>query len=105
MKAEGGRMKERPEPHHHAFILHPSSFVLSTTPSLTVAPSASFFPRLRLHGCDCYGVNDVFGFAAARKIVGGFVQALQDGADGGRACETLRQFVSDVARLQVWEDE
>ncbi len=61
--------------------------------------------RLRLHGGDGDGVNDVLGLAAARKVVGGLVQALQDRADGGRAGEAFGQLVGDVAGLQVWEDE
>jgi hypothetical protein len=46
--------------------------VISLISFFSLRPS-SFFSRLRLHGCDGDGVNDVFRFAAARKIVGGFV--------------------------------
>src|ERR1043165_4096273 len=70
-----------------------------------ILPPSSFLPRLRLHGSDGDGVNDVFGLAAARAVVGRTVESLQDWADGRRAGEPLGQFVSDVAGLQVWEDE
>src|ERR1044072_5134819 len=67
--------------------------------------TSSSLPRLRLHGSDGDGVNDVFGLAAAREVVGRAVESLKDWADGRRAGEPLGQFISDVAGLQVWEDE
>ena len=65
--------------------------------------SASVFARLCLDRGDGHGVNDVFGFAAARKIVGGFVESLENRSDGGRAGQSFGKFVGDVARLQVRE--
>ena len=65
----------------------------------------SLLSRLRLDGGDGDGVDDVFGFAAAREVVAGFVEALQDGADGGAAGQSLGQFVGDVAGLQIGKDQ
>jgi hypothetical protein len=31
MQAEGGMMKEKPDSNYHAFIIHPSSFILAFT--------------------------------------------------------------------------
>jgi hypothetical protein len=66
---------------------------------------SALFARLRLYGCNRNGVNYVLGFAAAREIVGRLIQALQDRANGGCTSEPLCEFVSYVARLQVWKDE
>src|SRR5215210_1645636 len=71
----------------------------------TSALPSPFLPRLRLHGRDGDGVHDVFGLAAAREVVGGAVEPLKYGADGGRAREPFGELVRDVARLQVREDE
>ena len=67
--------------------------------------SANGFSRLSLNGRDGNGVNDILRFAAAGKIVGRTVQALQNRADGRRPRQTLSQFVRDVAGLQVGKDE
>ena len=56
------------------------------------------------HG-DGGDADDVVGLAAAREVVDGARQALEDRAEGGRAGEAFDEFVGDVARLEVGEDE
>src|SRR6185437_4919587 len=63
------------------------------------------FPRLRLDGRDGDCVDDVAGGAAAREIVGGFVETLKNRSDGGRAGQSFRQLVSDISSLQVWKNQ
>ena len=70
-----------------------------------VAHSARCFSRLSLNGGDRNRVDDVFGLATAGEIVGGSIQALQDWADRRGAGQPLRQFISDVAGLQIGKDE
>ena len=63
--------------------------------------------RLRFPGLDGGhgdGVHDVHHRAAARKVVAGAGQALEDG-EARRAAEALGDLVADVAGLQVGKDE
>ena len=48
---------------------------------------------------------DLLGVAAARQIIDGGVQALQDGAVGLKAAQTLGNLVADVAGVDVGEDK
>ena len=50
-------------------------------------------------------LHDVFRLAAARKVVGGFGEPLQNGPDGFAPAEALRQLVTDIAGVQVREDQ
>ena len=60
---------------------------------------------LRLNGRDRDGVDDVVGLAAAREIVRGFGQPLENRPDGGRAGQPFGQLVADVSRIDVGEDQ
>src|SRR4029079_834877 len=74
---------------------------------LTKAPSRAALGsrRGRLEGRDGDRVDDVFGLAAAREVVGRTGEPLEDRADRGGAREPLGELVGDVARVEVWEDE
>ena len=48
---------------------------------------------------------DLLGVAAAGQVVDGGVQALQDGAVGLEAAQTLCNLIADVAGVDVGEDE
>ena len=48
-------------------------------------PNLSLLASLRLNSGDGDGIDNVFGFAAAREIVAWTVEALKDRADGGSA--------------------
>ena len=57
------------------------------------------FSSLGLDSRYCDRIHDVFSLAAARKVVAGPVEALEDRADRSSARETLGQLVGDVARI------
>src|SRR5690242_15052445 len=67
--------------------------------------SPLFFARLRLDGGDGHGVHNVFRLASARQVVGRFVQALQNGADGSGSGQPFSQFVTNIAGVDVGENQ
>ena len=60
--------------------------------------------RLRLDRRQCRGVHDVLHGAAPAQVVAGPGEALEDGV-GLRPADALGEFVGDVPRLEVREDE
>ncbi|CAN5430037.1 hypothetical protein BH18ACI3_BH18ACI3_17560 [soil metagenome] len=66
-------------------------------PSPLTLHASDLFPGLRLNRRDRDGIDDVFGFAAARQIVAGTIKSLEDRADGGASGEAFGKFVGDVA--------
>lgn len=66
------------------------------TPAVPAGVSGEGLSRLGLHRRDGNRVDDVFGFAAAGKIVCGFVEALENWSNRGCARESFGEFVRDV---------
>ena len=58
----------------------------------------------RLAGSDQAHLVDLVGVAATGQVVDGSVQALQDGAVGSVAAQTLCNLVADVAGLDAGDD-
>ena len=58
-----------------------------------------------LAGGDEAHLVDLVGVAATGQVVDGSIQALQDGAVGSVAAQTLCDLVADVAGLDAGEDE
>ena len=58
-----------------------------------------------LAGGDEAHLVDLVGVAATGQVVDGSVQALQDGAVGSVAAQTLCDLIADVAGLDAGEDE
>ena len=50
-----------------------------------------------------YGLNDIFGRAAARKVVDRSGKTLHDRACSHGTCEALHELVGDVSGLEVRE--
>lgn len=61
--------------------------------------------RLCLNGGNGHGVNNVFGFATSREVVGRFVESLKNRSDGGRPGQSFRKLVTDVAGLKIRKDQ
>src|SRR5688572_5679332 len=60
---------------------------------------------LRLKGARGHHIDDVLGLAAAREIVHGAREPLQQGADGIGTGESFGDFVRNVSRIEVREHE
>jgi hypothetical protein len=50
-------------------------------------------------------VDDVVGLAASRKIIGRFVEPLENRAYGSRSRKAFGQLVGDIACVEIREDE
>ena len=61
--------------------------------------------KLRLAGSDQAHLVDFVSVAATGQVVDGCVQALQNGAVGSVAAQTLSDLIADVAGLDAGEDE
>ena len=49
--------------------------------------------------------HDVFYGTAAREVGGGIIEALEDGAGGGKATKLFKRFVEDVAGVEIGADK
>jgi len=61
--------------------------------------------ELCLAGRDCDILNDVFGGAAPGEVVDRLVNALENWPNCSGACRALRDFVGDIAGIQIGKDK
>lgn len=59
---------------------------------------------MRLHRCHCCSMNNIVHRAAAGQVVAGLVKALENG-EAVSFPDALRNFVTDVARLKIRENQ
>ena len=76
-------------------LMRPATFASCPSGAIRPAPGAR----------DDGDVGEVLHRAAARDVVHGLVEALEDRADRAGAAEPLGDLVGDVARVEVGEDE
>ena len=60
---------------------------------------------LRLNDSHRNDIEDVGGGAAAREVVGGFGEALEQRADGFCAADAFGELVADIAGFQIGEHQ
>ena len=60
---------------------------------------------LRLHCGYGDGIDNIFRFTAAGKVVCRLIKSLKNWADRRRARESFSKFVSDIAGLQIRKDQ